>query len=648
MRCWSTRYSGRPAKTLVETVERLSKAQIAQNTTWDVTPAGIVQLGNPGHVLPLGYFLENDVPHVPSKEVAHALGLLKELQGKAKAKGKGHWSEMEPKDLPKGWMARLSKSRARVPMLVEARSEAQDEPDLAGESESEDESEEESEVEPISQKALQKTQGKQVKRKVETSDDSSEEEESYSGEEETDGGEEVSNSEEDESDSGEEEYDSGEEEANVGDVNTDDEVEETDGEEQTDGEEVLEASQADRGSKRLGPYVEHSSEDETEGCTVLGIGKTLGSKHTLANLDEADPDQEGISDAIETRQASKGSKRKCEESSDESWSEDKLSKSNTVRNSHAKVKRRKTEHSNNLGSNQQPPEAMAGRNMGQVPRTILDAQLTLSWSRAEKIQTLEALFVGRNTLSDHTIQVIRETLLTLSEQTLQEMLTRQHSLTDADLAFVFSGFVPSLDVPTPENPQPAPNGPNTSGVEPSSWRPGSSAPSHPTTSLATSSHHTLFQPAESSHRNDGSAMAPPPLPQYIMPRPPQATPLQFPQPAPAIAETNWMAQGPIDHHTIRAQFWADQKLFVNEELAKLKTHNVCTGFAFRSHLLTHPLKSFPHPPMSQLCANPCQANPQQTVDNGWYGAYDQPWYYPQTDIGETGKVRVPSSSSILH
>lgn len=599
MRCWSTRYSGRPAKTLVETVERLSKAQIAQNTTWDVTPAGIVQPGNPGHVLPLGYFLENNVPHVPSKEVAHALGLLEELQGKAKAKGKGHWSEMESGDLPKGWMARLSKSRARVPMLVEAKSEAKDESELADESESEDESEEESEVEPISQKALQKTRGKQVKRKVETSDESSEEE-SDRGEGETDGGEDESDSGEEQSDSGEEESvsggeesDSGEEETNVGYENTDDEVEET------DGEEVLEASQADRGSKRLGPYVEHSSEDETEGCTVLGMGKRLGSKHTLANLDEADPDQEGISNTTETGQASKGSKRKCEESSDESWSEDKPSKSNTVKTSHAKVKRRKTEHSNNLGSNQQPPEAMAGRNMGQVPRTILDAQLTLSWSRAEKIQTLEALFVGRNTLSDHTIQVIRETLPTLSEQSLHETLTRQHTLTDADLAFVFSGFVPSLDVPTPENPQPAPNGPNTSGVEPSSWRPGSNAPSHPTTSLATSSHHTLLQPAESSHRNDGSAMAPPPLPQYIMPRPPQATPLQFPQPAPAIAETNWMAQGPIDHHTIRAQYWADQKLFVNEELAKLKPHNVCTGFAFRSHVLTHP----PNPFLIHPCPN---------------------------------------------
>lgn len=591
MRCWSTRYNGRPAKTLVETVEKLSKEQIAQNTTWDVTATGIVQPGNPGHVLPLGYFLKNGVPHVPSKEVAEALKLLGELQGKAKAKGKGHWSEMESHDLPKGWMARLSKSRARVPTLVEAKSEEKDE------SESGSESEEESEVEPVSKKALQTTRGKQVTRKVETSDESSEEEESDSGEEETDGGEEVSISGEDESDSGEEEFDSGEEETNEGDEETNNRDEETNGEEQIDSEEFLEPSRVEGRSERLRTYIEHSSEDETEGITAVGMGKTLEFKHTLANSDEADVDQEGISHPSKSGQASKASKRKCEDSSDKSWSEDKPSKSNTAEISHAKVKRRKTEHSNNLGSKQQPSEAMAGQNMGHAPRTILDAQLTLNWSRAQKIQTLEALLIGRNTLSAHTIQVIRETLPTFSEQTLHEALSGQHALTDADLAFVFSGFVPSPDVPTPQNPQPVLLGHNPFGDEPSSWRLGNNAPSHPTTSYAASPRNTLFQPASSSRGNDGSAAAPPPLPQWVMPGPPQHTPPQVFQPAGAIAQINPMAQAPIDHHAIRAQYWADQKLFVQGELAKLNSYNVRTDFGFLSDIFTRHFKTFAHPTM---------------------------------------------------
>ena len=119
-RCWTLKYNGRPTKNLVQHVETLNGDQIKKNTSWVLTPNGIVDPKNPNRVLPLDYFLINGVEHVPSDEVREALAESRRLMTLARANGKRHWSELTKGLLPRGWSTRHKDGDAEAQDAPEA------------------------------------------------------------------------------------------------------------------------------------------------------------------------------------------------------------------------------------------------------------------------------------------------------------------------------------------------------------------------------------------------------------------------------------------------------------------------------------------------------------------------------------------------
>lgn len=109
VRSWVLKHDESP-KVLLQLLQKLSPRQLELNTTWNVTDKGIVQPGNPNHVLPLDYFLDDDSGnvHLPSAAVEKAMRKLRELQELAITAGLPKFSwEMLPKDLlPKVWSCR--------------------------------------------------------------------------------------------------------------------------------------------------------------------------------------------------------------------------------------------------------------------------------------------------------------------------------------------------------------------------------------------------------------------------------------------------------------------------------------------------------------------------------------------------------------
>ena len=97
---------------MVEFVEGLTPQQLVKNTSWDITPDGIVEPGNARHILPLNYFCDNGLNHVPSKEITDALAELSRLQGLAIQNGVDHWTQLHEKLLPHEWFMRRGKRNA--------------------------------------------------------------------------------------------------------------------------------------------------------------------------------------------------------------------------------------------------------------------------------------------------------------------------------------------------------------------------------------------------------------------------------------------------------------------------------------------------------------------------------------------------------
>ncbi|MCJ1244979.1 hypothetical protein MMC30_002180 [Trapelia coarctata] len=404
MRAWSTRYKGRPPKTLVETVESLDSKQLDQNTTWDITPRGIVQPGNPNHILPFGCFLNDNVPHTPSKEVVAALELSRKLQAKAAAQGKRHWSELSSNELPEGWMARLGKSRVKV--------------ETPGESNMEGDPAEMSEEEPHGKEVSKKARKNQTKKKSGTSDESSDEPDLRSDLE-----------------SEEEPLEKravwGPRAINMSTLNPSDGSRE---EAVTGGEEVVTAPNVGRRSRRLKASTEYRGEDMMEGRTAI-VPKGRNTLERPVNMDHDTQLRVGNTGGV-----LEVNKRRVDEPLDDSGSKDQLDKSTVVKVSLVKGKRRRTGHAHNSMSDPEPPSTMAGTDAAHAPNISLGAPNPQTARTIYTAESLRAMLKGDDTLSD---------------QIIHEMLTdqAQHKLSEATIAFVFSGFVPS---PSSLNSQPPP------------------------------------------------------------------------------------------------------------------------------------------------------------------------------------------------
>ena len=508
---WSTTYKGRPPKTLVETVERLTSKQIDQNTTWHVTPHGIVQPGNPDHILPLGYYLENSIPHTPSKEVSAALELLRKLQAKAAAQGKRHWSKLSSKDLPNGWSARVSKNRA------EAATSDESEP---GEDSEEDFKVHSRGVKPRGRKVLHK--GRTRKRRLELSEESSEESGGESGHEyEEELGRESGRESEHESEHDFEEEPFGNEAVNTVAINMrkiHEKSDEANVEAESDSEEVVRVTDPNRRSQKSRTSTEYSSEDGMTGNKDVEPSRTQEEDLTLGHTISIDHDQDPS--AVYAGGVLGGKKRQCDGPSD------KQDQSNTVDSSAC----------------------------SQMARTVHTAE-TL-WAMVNEHE--------RETLSEHTIQEILEA-------------QDNNTLSEATLAFVFSGFVPSAPAPpsqhitSPTNPflaeQPI--------LDPQDTWPSDSNPSHPPS------------PTMESRFTYRASMSPPAIPPQLLSRSPSPIIFQEPQPAAPTANTFEMAEEQTeqtDDIATYAQPWARQKAFIEREQARLKK-------AFVRDLLARPAVS---------------------------------------------------------
>ncbi|KAI9818445.1 MAG: hypothetical protein M1827_000504 [Pycnora praestabilis] len=119
MLCWTERRPGNVVKTDVETMERLSRQQIARNTSWDVTPEGIVQpqlRGAPGLIhripFPPGIFSGGQQVYTPTHRVTRALAELTRLQGLATHERISNWSELDRSHFEPSWSARRKKPKS--------------------------------------------------------------------------------------------------------------------------------------------------------------------------------------------------------------------------------------------------------------------------------------------------------------------------------------------------------------------------------------------------------------------------------------------------------------------------------------------------------------------------------------------------------
>jgi len=506
MRAWNTKYAGRPPKTLVETVEILDQNQIDQNTTWDVTPKGIVQPGNPNHILPLGYFLENNVPHTPSKEVTAALELSQKLKAKAEAQGKNHWSELPSNDLPPGWIARISRSRAKVEISGDVKSEG----------DSEDKSEEGPEEEPHGKNVLSQARLNHMKMKFETSDESREE-------------------------SGQEPDDEPKEEPlrkqavrgsrTVNMKRNVDPSDESSEEADAGGDEVEWVPQMNRRSKNSKVSSESSRGDRMKGSPAVGVSQRNEGKKRLGrpvNMDE-NYKPKSVSSGV----VLKTSKTRCDEPSD---------KSSPAKSSPAKAKKRKLEHTNNGLPDPESPRIMAAIDPADAPDITPNAPRTPSSQTAPTIHTAETLRAMANGQP-------------VSDQMIHEMLEAQaqNMLSEATLAFVFSGFVPFPSSPTSQHPS------DPFQAEEPTLFPQHTWPTNSTTSHIPSPFSTI-QPTMASLLADRAAMPPPLLPGRILSPPP-----------------------PIDQLTERAEHWANQKAFIEGEQARMREPTVCNILPRSNH-----------------------------------------------------------------
>ena len=637
MRCWTGKYTGRTAKTLVETVERLKPEQIAQNTTWTVTKKGIVQPGNSNHVLPLGYFLRNNVPHKPSKEVAEALALSKKLLAKAAAKGKKHWSQLPNKELPDGWMARVRKSQGKVEK---------------SEDNSEGEESEESEEEGVTKKTQKKTQkktpkntpkntrGSLMKRKVETPDESSDDELS-----------------EIDSSSGEEPCEQHEEE--MANKKTPQkmptiimkrkliESEESGEEGNSKSKEGVKTSRADRMNKRLKTAIENPAEDQTKGNTPAATGPMPASKKTVAGSDSSDSDSSDTDssdsnhDDGRARPTNTGRplrstkrkvvKRKVVETSDDSSLEDIPMMSKRVKVSHPKGNTSDVEPLNTANSQQKQQHHDHPSSDEQRANTTLD------------------------NLTAQEIQDFLEAQPWFTPQMRHELLSRQHKFTAEELAFIFADFTPTTDLPPMTQPHPTfvNQNPLLSGqrylypIGP--IQPSRNTAQHP---ASPASH----QPTMGSHLADTPAMPPPSPPSRIL----QSTPLPPTSNTSHIgAGISQIGQAPLAQNNAynnlpeRANRWVKLLEFLEQEQRRLKDPNVCTDLSL-TLTPSYPLFSSITLLTYQDRANTYQFDPRPSREDDWYGAYDRPWYLPKPELSVAEKVNVPrdvplhTNSSFFH
>jgi len=103
-------------RALVEVVENLTSQQLAHNTTWNVTPTGILRPGTTGPLLPLTTFLEpGAAAHTPSRAINDAITDLLHLQQLARDHG---LNESDWKELPVGMMPREWKAIIETPKRV--------------------------------------------------------------------------------------------------------------------------------------------------------------------------------------------------------------------------------------------------------------------------------------------------------------------------------------------------------------------------------------------------------------------------------------------------------------------------------------------------------------------------------------------------
>jgi hypothetical protein len=114
-----------PSKAECEAVKHLSEEQIRHNTTLDVTPQGLQRvrlegqtgekrkkIAIQGDFLPLGFFLTNGQPHVPSDRFQEARRIAADLDAKCVQRGLTNWDHLPTDELPKEWTGRVARSNA--------------------------------------------------------------------------------------------------------------------------------------------------------------------------------------------------------------------------------------------------------------------------------------------------------------------------------------------------------------------------------------------------------------------------------------------------------------------------------------------------------------------------------------------------------
>ncbi|MCJ1249344.1 hypothetical protein MMC30_006567 [Trapelia coarctata] len=104
-------------RVMVEVVENLSSLQLAHNTTWTVTAAGILRPGTTTPVLPLTTFLEpGTTTYTPSAEMTQAVSDLLHLQQLAREHGVNDWKQLPAAMTPAEW--KVCAPKITIPLAV--------------------------------------------------------------------------------------------------------------------------------------------------------------------------------------------------------------------------------------------------------------------------------------------------------------------------------------------------------------------------------------------------------------------------------------------------------------------------------------------------------------------------------------------------